>query len=55
MKVFDAAQDPGLMETIELLRRVSQADDPMQVQREFARDMRLSRRIDGYISLSVRG
>ncbi len=55
MKVFDAAHDPGLMETIELLRRVSQADDPMQVQREFARDMRLSRGIDGYISLSVRG
>lgn len=55
MKVFDAASNPGLMETVGLLRRVSEADDPMQVQREFARDMRSSRRIDGYVSLSVRG
>lgn len=55
MKVFDAASDPGLMETVGLLRRVSEAEEPMQVQREFARDMRFSRGIDGYVSVSVRG
>lgn len=55
MKVFDAASDPVLMETVSLLRRVSEADDPTQVQREFAKDMRSSLRVDGYVSLSVRG
>lgn len=55
MRRLDLDSDPDIPRLAELLRAVSRANEPLELQRIFAREMSRKREFDAYISLSVRG
>ncbi len=54
MQIRDLSQDSEIGELTSLLRRVSQATQPWEIQKEFGKSMRERISAEGYISVSIR-